>query len=345
MVWTGVNVGYSCAAPEPLTLQGSVDLQGRPPKPAPAWVTPLTLSLTPAGGDTPSHTFPTTTDQNGEFSLDLDGVAPGLYDVRLKGDHTLRSLAPGLDLNGDDVHYAFGTLLEGDVETVTTFNHVTIGDAILLVSSFALCQSVPGFVANADLDQDGCVLITDFGLLSGNLGKSGDIVVAPTITLLADSLPANSSGALLAFSAEEIQVEAGDVFTLTLEIDPNGQPVNGAMVHLGFDPALVEVIEVNLTDQLPFVLLEPVIDNQQGSVRFAAGVLGQTLTEKFTLATLSLKVKEATTGANLTLLDLFGATDVSGPSGSVLGEANGVTLKTEAAAEAENATYLPVIMK
>jgi hypothetical protein len=137
-------------------------------------------------------------------------------------------------------------------------------------------------------------------------------------------------------------VEVGDVVSLTLEIDPQGQPVNGAMVHLSFNPALIEVVEVNLTDYLPLVLEGPVIDNQQGEVRFAAGILGQTISEPFTVATLSVKVKGETTGTTITPVDLFTTTDVSGPPGSVLAEAQGITLRTTSG---ENSLYLPVIMK
>jgi hypothetical protein len=137
-------------------------------------------------------------------------------------------------------------------------------------------------------------------------------------------------------------VDVGEVVSLTVEIDPLGEPVNGVMVHLSFDPTLIEVLEATLTDQLPVVLEGPVIDNQQGAVRFAVGILGQTITEPFTAATLSLKVKGDTTGTTITPIDLFATTDVSGPPGSVLAEAQGITLRT---VEGGNSVYLPVIVK
>ena len=108
---------------------------------------------------------------------------------------------------------------------------------------------------------------------------------------------------------------------------------------------MVEVVNVTLTDHLPFVLEEPSVDNQQGVVRFGAGVLGQTITAKFPIATLSLKVKATTSGTNLTPVDVFLATDVSGPEGSVLAETRGITLRTETQEGAEYPIYLPIIMK
>jgi hypothetical protein len=332
--------GLVIVSPAP-TLQGSVDMQGRPAKPAPPWAIPLTVWLTPVGSTLP-YTYTTTTDQNGQFGLYLEGITPGLYDVRVKGNHTLRNLAPNVSLVSGDNPYFFHTLLEGDAETVATFNQVLQADADVLIGSFNQCQGDPAFVANADLDESSCVLLPDFGLLSGNFGQEGDIVITPTTSLASGWLQTSSGGALMAFRAEEMTVAVDEVVTLTLDIDPRGELVNGGMVHLRFDPTLVEVVEVALTDHLPLVLAEPLVDNQQGVVRFGAGVLGHTLSEQFSIATLSLKVKQATPGTTITLADVFPATDVSGPEGSVLAEARGVTLTTEGQA---GKTFLPIIMK
>jgi len=222
----------------PPTLRGAVNMQGRPAKPAPPWAIPLSVWLTPASSGTLTHTFAITTDQHGEFELYLEGITPGLYDVRVKGNHTLRNLAPNVSLVSGDNPYFFDTLLEGDAEIVATFNQVLQEDADVLIGSFNQCQGDPGFVANADLDESGCVLLPDFGLLSGNFGKEGDIVISATTNLPSGLLQASSGGALLAFNVEEMAVAVDEVVTLTLEIDPCGQPVNGGMIHLSFDPAL-----------------------------------------------------------------------------------------------------------
>ncbi|MEE9618026.1 MAG: cohesin domain-containing protein, partial [Anaerolineae bacterium] len=342
LVLVGLNVSHPCSDATP-TLRGVVDMQGRPARPAPSWAIPLTVWLTPAGGGTPDYTLTTTADQNGEFELYLDGITPGLYDVGVKGDHTLRNLAPNVSLVAGDNAIFLGTLLEGDVETVTTYNQVQQADANALAGSFNQCQGDPTFAANTDLDASGCVLLADFGLLSGNFGQEGDIVVTPTTSLPA-GLPQASGGALMTFGLDETAVTVGEVVTLALVIDPRGEPVNGGMVHLSFDPSLVEVVAVTLTERLPVLLEQPLVDNQQGVVRFAAGVLGQTLSEEFPIATLSLRVKAATAGTTITPVDVFPATSVSGPEGSILAEARGITLRTETQEEAEYSIYLPIIM-
>jgi hypothetical protein len=325
------------------TLQGTVDLQGRPAKPDPSWAIPLTVTLTPVGSS-PVQTFPTTTDTSGVFTLTV--ITPGQYDVRVKGNHTLRNLAQSVDLVSGDNAYFLGTLLEGDVEVATTFNQVVLADFGLFSGSFNKCAGEAGFVANADLDESGCVALPDFGLLSGNFNKEGDIIVTATPSASLTSLRATDGQALLAFNADELTVVADEVVSLRVEVDPRGAQVNGAMVHLHFDPTLVEVVDVRLTNQLPFVLAEPWIDNQQGVVRFGAGMLGQTISERFSVASLSVKVKATTAGTSITpVVDIFPASDVSGPEGSVLAETKGITLKTEAGTGTEHTIFLPITIK
>jgi len=337
--------GLVIVPPAP-TLRGTVDMQGRPARPDPSWVVPLTVWLTPAGGGMPVYTATTTTDLYGEFGIPLEGIPPGLYDIRVKGNHTLRNLAPGVSLVAGDNAYSFGTLLEGDTETAATFNRVVLEDAGVLISSFNRCRGNSGFVANADLDENGCVSLSDFSLLAGNYGLEGDVIVPATPALPDASLQASGSGALIAFNAEEMTVAVGEVVTLMLDVDPRDEPVNSVMAHLNFDPAIVEVVDVALTGALPVSLDVdgPLVDNLQGVVRFGAGALVQTLTEKFSVATLSLRVKSATAGTTIIFSDAFPPTDVMGPEAkSVLAEAKGITLKTETQEQTEYFFYLPIV--
>jgi hypothetical protein len=342
LVWTGLNIGYSCSSGSLFSLQGTVEMQGRPPKPDPAWSVPLTVALMPAGQSAATTNFPVTTDEYGRYDLGLAGIMPGQYDITVKGNHTLRNLASDVTLTWDDNAYFFDTLLEGDIETTATFNQVLQADADILINTFNRCQEQAGFVDNADLDESGCVLLPDFGLLSGNFGLEGDRIITAIAGLTRTSIQASGDGATLAFDVEELMVNLGDTVSVTVEVDPQGEPVNGVMAHLSFDPDLIEVLDVTLTDQLPIILEGPAIDNQQGAVRFAAGILGQTITEPFTAATLSLKVKGDTFGTTITPIDLFVTTDVSGPPGSVLAEVQGITLRTTGG---EDNIYLPVIVK
>ncbi|MCB0171328.1 MAG: DUF11 domain-containing protein [Anaerolineae bacterium] len=325
-------------------LQGSVEMQGRPAKPNPAWAVPLTVWLTLTGSSTPAYTFTTATDQYGDFTLDLPNVSPGHYDVGLKGNHTLRNLAPDTSLAAGDNRYYFDTLLEGDVETVATFNQILIQDHGVLATSLNKCQGDIDFVPNADLDENHCVSMNDFGLLSGNFNKQGDIIITPTPPASLTSREAAASNASLTFSPPDKTVTINEVVTVTINIDPGTTAVNGAMAHLIFDPDLIEIVDVALTDKMPLVLEIPVIDNQKGIVRFAVGILGQTITERFSIATLSLKVKAATPSTLITPINIFPATELTGVEGSLVAEAKGVTLKTDTE-DHINTYYLPFLMR
>ena len=79
-------------------LNGSVDLQGRPAQPDPTWAIPLDISITPSGRDAAPQIFTTNTDENGQFTLTLDGVTPDVYDIRVKSDHTLRNIVSAVNL-------------------------------------------------------------------------------------------------------------------------------------------------------------------------------------------------------------------------------------------------------
>ncbi|UCC62166.1 MAG: Ig-like domain-containing protein [Anaerolineae bacterium] len=341
LVWVGLNASFPCAVP---ALRGVVGLQGRSAKPSPSWSIPLTVWLSPAGSPTLAYTLTTTTDQRGEFDLALGDIAPGMYDVRVKGDHTLRNLARDVSLVAGDNYYFFGRLLEGDAETADTFNQVLMPDALVVLSSFGMCRGEPGFVASADLDESGCVLLPDLGLLAGNFGREGDIVIAATLPVPPTSLQAAGSSALVAFDIEEMTTRVGEVVALALDIDPRHTPVNGAAVQLNFDPALVEVLAVNLTDQLPLVIGEPLVDNVLGVVRFAVGALDRAVAEEFSIARLTLRVKAATDGTAITFDD-GPLTDVVGSEGSVPVERRGIMLKAGPQGKVKEFIRLPIVIK
>lgn len=327
----------------PPQLTGIVDMQGRPDKPYFSWAIPLTVTLEPSDRSLPARSFPVNTNQYGQFTLSLgDMVVPGQYDILVKGNHTLRNLAEDVDLVLSDNFYYFGTLLEGDVETVMTFNRVIQEDADKLIMHFNTCSYNPvGFFPNADLDENGCVQLADFGLLSGNFGKEGDIIVSADTVALPQSFGMNDSQALIAFDVEEQIVAVDEIVTLDLYVEPRGQYVNGAMLNLTFDPASIEILDVTLKGKLPLVLMPPSVDNARGEVSFAAGIIGQTITERFSVATISLRVKSLASSTAITPVNAFPATAVSGAQGNIPTEITGITLKTAT----EETIFLPVILR
>jgi hypothetical protein len=111
----------------------------------------------------------------------------------------------------------------------------------------------------------------------------------------------------------------GQPFTLTIWIEPNGEAVNGAMINLKYDPETLDVISFTLGA----TLTTPVgtDENLTDSLRFALGRLGETVSEPFVLATVRARLIKETRGTSITFDSSFPATDISGPTGSVMGSA------------------------
>jgi hypothetical protein len=186
------------------------------------------------------------------------------------------------------------------------------------------------------------VRLPDWGLLSGNYGKAGDIVVEPDAVRVSEGGQAGQ-GAVLAFDVEERRATVGEVMHLSLDVDPRGERINGAMVQLDFDPALIEILDVSLGSDLPFVLQAPSIDKEQGSVSLAAGLLGEGRTDRITVATLSIRLKAETSGTAIRPADLLMHTDVSGSGGSILTEAGRITLRTKDPQTPGHILWLPFV--
>ncbi|MEM7032107.1 MAG: hypothetical protein AAF629_21325 [Chloroflexota bacterium] len=320
----------------PDRLYGTIDLQGRPEPPTPSFSIPLDVVVTPSGAVSPTYTFATQTDQYGQFDLDLKPIPAGTYDIMLKGKHTLSNLAQNVTLIDGENTYHFGQLLEGDVEVTSTFDKVEMIDLFTIKDAFNTCSGYPGFNDQADLDESNCVQITDFGLGSGNYNQTGPVVVQAE---LAERSSVNqNSGARLAFNTSVKSVDVNEITTLDIIVDPQGTLVNGVSGDFAFDPDTLEIVSFDWGDHLAFVLGDPTIDNEAGSLYFAAGAIGETQTNPFVVATITVRVKQETFGTDITPLTST-TTDVSGPSGSILSEARDITLLTQ------SQLFLPIIMK
>ncbi|MEZ4730327.1 MAG: hypothetical protein R3E79_24625, partial [Caldilineaceae bacterium] len=280
------------------TLQGRVDLQGRLVKPNLAWSIPLTLEMTLEGTSSPTI-YLLTTDERGEFTL--ENLPTGSYKLRIKGDHTLGNRIESAALTAGVNKIFFGTLFEGDIDNDVTGNAIQIADFGLLSGSYDKCEGDSGYRANADLNEsDDCVTIEDFGLLSPNFNRQGDIAY-DSPTRIPAPMPLSNRQAVLEVDMPSVP-GVGETVDLPLYVDPRtGDAVVGVTAHYRFDPAVVEVVEVLLTSSLPNVLLEPVIDNSQGAVKFSVSApYGSSIRQRLQIATFRVTIKATPTGALLT---------------------------------------------
>ncbi|MBL8155271.1 MAG: hypothetical protein JNM70_13890 [Anaerolineae bacterium] len=96
-------------------------------------------------------------------------------------------------------------------------------------------------------------------------------------------------------SAPALDVNA--TFTTTVQVQTNGQAVDGAEIHLDFDPAMLEVISVVPGAALGVAILPPSFDNAVGSIDYAAGTFSPFPTATFDLLTITFRAKAAGTSA------------------------------------------------
>ncbi|MEM7798766.1 MAG: dockerin type I domain-containing protein [Chloroflexota bacterium] len=152
------------------TLTGSLTFVGRGTPPNAFWVEAVDVTVHPVGVVTPTFSFNTTTDQNGQFTV--NGITPGTYDVAVKPATGLR-VVQELTLAAGGNSADFGTVPGGDVNGD---NEVTLIDFSILSASFNLSEGDPGYDLRADLNGDNQVTALDFSILASNFNQSGETV-------------------------------------------------------------------------------------------------------------------------------------------------------------------------
>ena len=290
-----VHVTKGGGGPTTATINGSVSLQGRPSPPNAQWVSELRVTV---GGAT--HTA--STDQSGNFTV--AGLTPGTYDIRVKNSHTLSNLRSSVTLAAGTNTLNFGTLREGDANDD---DRVNITDFSILATGFN-----PQYDERADFNQDGFVNITDFSLLASNFGQSGEIAPSqsPAIAMAQQAVEVSSAAGPVQVSIEppSSSVKRDEVFALQIQVAAGSQPVDGAEVHLDFDAAHLQVVDgsgqaadtIKSGDILDLTIQNNV-DNEQGTIDFAAGTLSGGRTGTFVLATIRFKALQTTNGTNIPL--------------------------------------------
>jgi hypothetical protein len=251
-------------------LNGRVVLEGRPTAPHERWVTPLDVQFFVPNEVAPKYTFATTTDTKGGFQV-VD-IPPGEYIVSVENHHTLRRMEMvtiGVDTTGFD----FGLLPEGDA---INDDVVDLLDFSQLASSFDLCRGMNEYANGADFDEDGCISISDFSLLSKNF------------SLMGDSLVAGSGTHDFAVITDK---DKGERFAITVAVsNPYSQPLDASALHLLFEPDDLQVIKIDPGAELDTVI-ENQWDNPKGTIDYVAGTLEIPVSSSLTLATIHLEAK------------------------------------------------------
>jgi len=274
-----------------VTLNGVVSLQGRQPAPNAAWSIPLTVKMYEPGTTNLVSEQVVTTDNNGFFTL--PGITPGTYDIAVKNEHTLQNISRNVAMVNPANLVNFGTLLEGDVNND---NFITLVDFSLLGSTFNLIQGAQNYDDRADFNEDGIVSLVDFSLLASNFNSVGANPGPNTERIGATNVitEAPLASVRMQIAYPEAFFAVGEEFEIPVSLITGKQPINGAELHLNFDPTQLSVIEVVGSDKLPQQLVAH-IDNQSGRIDFAAGALENAPRGTFDFVTVRVRAK----GSNL----------------------------------------------
>jgi len=324
------------------SIQGSVDLQGRPSPPNSAWSIPLTVTVGAAS-------YSVSTDLYGDFSL--PGLTPGTYSIRVKNHHTLSNLKSGVTLVTGANAVDLGELQEGDADDN---NCVNITDFSVLASNFL------GYDARADFNEDGLVNITDFSLLATNFGECGDVpVTAPSKYgegAHSGALTAAEGTVQVSIEPQSSEAEEDEVFSVAIQVAAGSQPVDGVEVHVDFDPQYLQVVDdegnpsaaIEDNQVLDWVLLNHA-DNVGGEIDFAAGTLPPELPDgTFSVATVRFKALQATdeSGTAVAYVTRNGnPTNVTYQGSSVLAGTSDGLVTVAASSTPAYDIYLPVISR
>jgi len=293
--------------PVKVTLDGRVALQARGASGDPRWITELDrtssdastggIEVYQAGTANLLGVFSATTDATGGFSVELNGIGPGQYDIRVKGADTLSNKKLGIDLPGGEID--FGTLLVGDC---TGNDAVNGADTSYLIPSFLCCEADACYRPYADVNKSGCVNGADTSALIPNFLKAGPIIIGPAGRVVTDGAPrANRpTGASLKLDPAEGVVEAGAVFTVDILFDTGSGPADTVDAYLAFDPAFLEVVDSGGQPATSIELNAAVFNsaiindanNSTGRIDFSASEFESPyLTGAFRAATMRFRVK------------------------------------------------------
>ena len=293
------------------SIRGVVDLQrSGAAKGSPSWVTALKVIVysngTAVGGKV------TTTDAQGQFSIPLT-VPFGVYDVGAKSYHSLENIRTGMNLVQGATLIDFATLAEGDANDN---NAVEILDYSMLYSVFDTAD------ARADFNQNGTVEVLDYSYFYANYDQSGPRLLGARKDLgdLLGKLAYTNQGlALIAdvgLSVDSATTQNGDIFTLDIRVQPNGQEVDTADVRLTFDRNYLRVVDSSGNASASIIadpdgvfgnVLRNNADNSAGAIRYAAGpdFTQSPRATSFRLATIRFQAIQPTSG---TLIQLGGCT-------------------------------------
>lgn len=111
------------------------------------------------------------------------------------------------------------------------------------------------------------------------------------------SIMANGQGAEVTMTPSYVEVSVDEIFEVDIQINPGGQALAVADVHLQFDPSFLEVLEVEILDAGEFNVLPASINNISGSLSVNSFQLGdESIVPAFPLVRIKMRALAETQG-------------------------------------------------
>jgi hypothetical protein len=249
-------------------LNGKVGFEKRGTPPNPGWTTPLYRgdsngivvyeNWNTANQQTLGY-FRTDTDNNGHFSVFLRDIEGGDYDVQIKSVDTLSNIRRANLQTTDQID--FGTLCVGDSSGDDVINGA---DLSYLVPFYLTNDTVPNFPTEGDANKDKRIDREDVNAIKENFLRTGlntGTASSPGCTLtsgqsLATAAPATRQAsaattvagiatepATISLYPEDIAVEAGQSFTVSLNVDLKSHLADTVDVYLNVNPNVLELLD------------------------------------------------------------------------------------------------------
>ena len=360
-------VGSSVTIDPSVVLNGIVRPEKRGDPGDPRWATPLFrvvngvtvggVVVYPPGGSTPLGRFSTTTDTQGQFTVELTGLVAGTYDLILKPSNGLSVKRSGVVLPGSTID--FGTFAVGDA---SGDDAITGADVSSMVPSFLLCSGDGAFRPYADTNANGCInggdvsaLVPNFllaGPTNGTISAAGQGFVGASASSAAASgaesrTTASSTALRVQPSASTARV--GETFSVTLVASLGAAQADTLDLYVDYDPGLLEAVDANgrpsqsveLSSTLGSTVLVNRVDASAGRVDVSATRLAPPFfTSEVTVGTLRFRARAPGT-ARLTPVRTGPRTSDALQRGQGLAASFGEATVTVTAATPPTATLVP----
>ncbi len=218
-------------------------------------------------------------------ALRVAGAQPTQPEITIRGNSL--EIVNGDTTPSTDDFTQFGDALVG-TPIRRTFTIVNDGDANLTLGDFTVPQgfSVTDSFSSPVAPQANTTFeitcnATSAGVYQGTLSLlNNDADEDPYSFALACTVTEPPAG-VMSVSPDTQTANVGEVFFVNIIVNPDGEAINSAEVHLDFDPMVMEVQDV-VGDGSPLSqIVAPTIDNDLGQISYYAGTLSSVSTPFF----------------------------------------------------------------